>query len=388
MPWKETCVMDERVAFIAACLAAEESMAELCRSRGISRKTGYKWLERYRDGGTEALVEHSRAPLTHPHAIGPEMARLLIEARMRHRNWGARKLLAWLAGRHARSDWPAPSTVSDLLKNSGLVNARRRRRHATPAGGPLIAAHGPNETWCADFKGCFFTGDAGRCDPLTISDAHSRFLLRCQAVAKTDGEHVRAIFEACFRQFGLPVSLRTDNGPPFASTGLGGLTRLSVSWLRLGIRLERIEAGHPEQNGRHERMHLTLKQDAACPPARTLRAQQRQFDRWREEYNNERPHEALGQRPPAEFYAPSPRPYPARLEEIEYPDDWTSRSVRKAGQMKWDGHDVRVSRALRGERVGLEPVGDGVWRVHFAHLVLGMFDERELRIRPLKRAWK
>ena len=384
MPWKETFVMDERVGFIAACLGGEETMTELCRRFAISRKTGYKWLERYRQGGPGALAERSHAARTYPQAISEEVVGLLLAARMRHPTWGPRKLLAWLAVRHERTHWPAASTVGDLLSRKGLVIARHRRHRAT-AGEPLVGVNGVNETWCADFKGWFLTGDSQRCDPLTISDAHSRYLLRCHCVAKTDTEHVRGVFEACFREHGLPLRIRTDNGPPFATIGLGGLSRLSVWWVRLGILLERIEPGHPEQNGRHERMHLTLKQETAHPPAATLRAQQRSFDDWRKEYNNERPHEALGQRPPAEFYAPSPRSFPLGLEEIHYPDDWQTRSVRGGGQMKWGGQDVAVTHALQGERIGLEPIDDGLWRVHFAHLALGLFDERKLKVRRLKK---
>jgi putative transposase len=386
MPWKETCVMDEKTKFIAACLGEEESMAEICRRFDISRKTGYLWRTRYRENGAEALSERSRAPRHHPNAICDELAKVLLQARTAHPTWGPRKLLAWLHQRHPRPDWPAPSTVGDLLRRHGLVVPRRRVRRATPSAGPLLHADGPNSLWCADFKGWFRTGDGQRCTPLTISDAHSRFLLRCQGLGGATGhEHVRPLFEATFREYGLPQAIRTDNGPPFATLGLGGLSALSVWWIRLGIRPERIAPGHPEQNSRHERMHRTLKAETASPPAGSLRAQQRAFDGFRREFNEERPHEALDQRPPSSCYEPSPRELPTRLPEVEYPDEWVTRAVRGAGQMKWGGRDVRVTAALVGERVGLERVADGLWRVHFSHLLLGVFDERALRVRPLKR---
>lgn len=384
MPWKATCVMDQRLKFLAACLEQEASMAELCRQYGISRKTGYKWLARYREEGAGGLVDASRAPLSHPLAMAPALADLLLAARAAHPTWGPRKLLAWLARHDPEQVWPAASTVGDLLRRAGLVIARHPRRRASP-GQPLLAPVDPNQTWCADFKGWFKTGDGRRCDPLTLTDAATRYLLRCQAVAKTDAAHVRAIFDAAFREYGLPLRLRTDNGAPFASTGLGGLTSLSVWWLRLGIVLERIAPGHPEQNGRHERMHRTLKRETASPPRASLRAQQQCFEQWRRQYNEERPHEALGQRPPAELFQPSPRAYPRPLAEALYPDEWRTRSVRGAGQMKWKGQDVRITGALSGERIGLEAVGDGVWRIYFLHQPLGYFDERDLSVRPLTR---
>jgi len=275
--------------------------------------------------------------------------------------------------------------VGDLLRRHGLVVGRRRRSRPSATPTVLQKPEKANQLWCADFKGWFRTGDGRRCTPLTITDAHSRYVLRCQALGLRAGEAlVRPIFEATFREYGLPQAMRTDNGPPFASVGLGGLSALSVWWIRLGIAVERIDAGHPEQNGRHERMHRTLKAETATPPAGTRRAQQGRFDRFRQEYNEERPHEALDQRPPAEFYQISPRAYPSRLEEVAYDEDWVTRAVRGAGQMKWRGQNVRISQALAGQRVGLEPVDDGLWRVYFAHVPLGLFDERKRRVFPEK----
>ncbi len=386
MPWEETCVMDEKMRFIAACLEGEEKMAELCRCFGVSRKTGYKWLGRYEEKGPVGLADRSRAPSTHPNAIDEATEELLLGARAAHPTWGPLKLLAWLARRHPGRRWPASSTVGDLLQRHGLVSSRRPRPRVAAAPSDLQTPDGANHLWCADFKGWFRTGDGRRCTPLTISDGHTRYLLRCQALGwRTGVALVQPIFEATFREYGLPLVIRTDNGPPFASLGIGGFSALSVWWIRLGITPERIAPGCPEQNGRHERMHRTLKAETTQPPARTRRAQQERLDRWRAEYNEERPHEALGQRPPADLYAPSPRPFPARLAEVVYPEEWRTRSVRGAGQMKWRGRDVRVGKAFVGQRVGLEPTGDGVWRVHFAHVALGVFDERDTRIRTEKK---
>jgi putative transposase len=384
MPWKVTYMMNQRMQFISACLAGEESMAELCRRFGISRKTGYKLLGRYEREGPSGLQDRSRSPHHAANAISEALQSLLLNARAAHPTWGPRKLLAWLKRTRPRTDWPAPSTVGDLLRRHGLVVARGRRRpRATPTNLQMPSA--VNQLWCADFKGWFLTGNGRRCTPVTITDAHSRFLLRCQALGlRTHGALVRPIFEATFREYGLPQAIRTDNGPPFASLGLGGLSALSVWWIRLGITPERIPPGHPEHNGRHERMHRTLKAETVHPPAQTRQAQQRCFDAFRYEYNQVRPHEALGQLPPAQLFTPSPRPYPSRLEEIAYHDDWETRAVRGCGQIKWAGHDVRISAALVGQRIGFEPVNDGLWRIYFAHLALGLFDERRRKAIPIK----
>lgn len=253
MPWKATCVMDERMQFVVACVAGEESMAELCRRFGISRKTGYKLLDRYEREGPVGLENRSRAPHHQPNAIGEAMQALLLNARGVHPTWGPRKLLAYLQRKHSRSDWPAPSTVGDLLRRHGLVVPRRRRRSRAATPTDLQTPSAANQLWCADFKGWFRTGYGRRCTPLTITDAHSRYLLRCQALGlRTHEVLVRPLFEATFREYGLPQAIRTDNGPPFASLGLAGLSVLSVWWIRLGIIVERIKPGHPEQNGRHE----------------------------------------------------------------------------------------------------------------------------------------
>lgn len=380
--------MCERAAFIRACQQSEETMAALCRQFGVSRKTGYKWLERFKAEGDAGLYERSRAPHRHPNMTSQEIEKAVVEIRQATK-WGPKKIAVRLAKTVAREDLPSLSTIGDIVKRNGLLVPRKLRRRCSPSAQPLAHAVESNLVWCADFKGWFRTGDGSRVDPLTVSDAHSRYLLACQGMrGKTDTAHVMGVFEALFRAFGMPERIRTDNGSPFASTGLAGLSRLSVWWIRLGITPERIRPATPSENGRHERMHLTLKQDTASPPAATPKKQQEAFDRFLRYYNEERPHEALGQVVPAAVYTPSPRPYPARLPGVEYGDDLVARRVRGAGQMKWRGQDVHVTHALACETIGLKPVNDGVWEVYFCTTPIGVFEERKLRVRPLKQEEK
>jgi putative transposase len=382
MPWKETCVMDERTMLISDYLCGEWSLSELARRRGVSRKTAYKWIKRYRQAGPGGLKDLPRAARHHPNAISREMEEAILEWKERRPLWGAPKIHSKLRD---LADCPAESTVSNVLKRHGWVGKVRRRRRATPTAGPLAVALGPNEVWCADFKGWFRMGDGQRCDPLTISDAYSRFLLCCRGLAGAAGlREVRPWFEATFREYGLPRVIRTDNGPPFASSGLGGLSVLSVWWMRLGIQVERIAPGHPEQNGRHERMHRTLKEATNQPVALNLSAQQAAFDAFRQDYNYERPHEALDQQPPASAYTGSPRSYPSGLLWPEYAAGWAVRSVRSNGEIQWQGRKLFVSESLIGQRVGLEPVADGVWALHFLNAELGVLDARDWRVRRIK----
>jgi transposase InsO family protein len=374
MPWKETCPMDERVRFMAEYLRLEQSMAELCRAYGISRKTGYKLVARYEAGGVPGLQDRSRAPHRHPNAVGASAVDAILAVRARHPRWGPRKLRAWLSARTATRRWPAASTIGAILQRYGLTVPRRRVRRVPPALHPLAACGAPNDVWTTDFKGWFRTGDGQRCDPLTVADGYSRFLLRCQAVMPPDGQAVQPLFEAAFREYGLPLALRSDNGPPFASRAAGGLSRLAVWWIKLGIRPERITPGHPEENGRHERMHQTLKAETARPPQATLRAQQRAFDRFRHEYNDERPHEALAQQPPRAVYTASPRPYPARVREPEYSEEADVRRVRHNGEIRWQGQLIFISEVLAGEPVGIVPQGEDHWVLRFGPVELGWLD--------------
>lgn len=374
MPWKETDVLKERTRFVVASWDESWTMTELCRAFGISRKTGYKLLKRYAEDGFEGLMDRPRTPRTRPNETPARVVELLVAARKAHPNWGPRKLLLWLEKKNSGTRWPTASTVGDILKRHDLVKPRKRRRRATPATKPLAHALGPNDVWCADFKGWFRTGDGQRCDPLTVMDGYSRYLLTCRAVPHLGVGPTKRWFERAFREYGLPRSIRTDNGSPFASTGLGGLTRLSVWWIKLGITPERIEPGKPQQNGRHERMHLTLKQETAIPPRKSLLAQQRAFNAFCAEYNVDRPHEAIGGRVPTELYVPSPRKYPQRIPEPEYPGHFEVRAVRPNGYIKWKGNPVFLAETLRRERVGLEQVDERRWRICFYDVELALLD--------------
>lgn len=386
MPWKETCVMNERVQFVSECLKEEFSMSQLCRDYSISRKTGYKWRDRFLREGPSGLEERSRARKNQPLAVSSEIEKQILDARARHPFWGPRKLRVWLQRQAPEPRWPCASTIGEILKRHGLSVPRRKRRSATPQAEPMGECKNANQIWCADFKGWFRTGDGARCTPLTITDAHTRFILRCQSMpGKTGFEQVKPLFEATFREFGMPRAIRTDNGPPFASTALQGLSRLSVWWIRLGIRPDRIRPGKPQDNGRHERMHRTLKAETAHPPQKNLRAQQKAFDQFCDQFNHERPHEALDYATPAALYSPSPLFFPRRLPELPpYPQAWRTRRVKKAGQFKWHGREIRLTRALAGQPVGFEPLGQGRWLLHFASMPIGILDEREMRVKPLK----
>ena len=376
MPWQETAPVDERARFIDAYRTGGFTMTELCARFGISRRVGYKWLARYDAEGKAGLRDRSRAPHHCPHRIDDAVAELLVATRRKRRAWGPEKLLDYLRPRYPGIDWPAVSTVGDLLKRRGLVTARRRRyKAAHPGVGPPVT-HAPNDLWTADFKGEFRTGDGEYCYPLTVADLHTRYLLECRGLRSTRTMGAQAVFERLFREDGLPRGLRTDTGVPFATTGLHGLSTLSVWWIHLGIQPQRILPAHPEQNGAHERMHKTLKREAIRPPRQTLAAQQRAFDQFRRLYNTERPHQALGGATPASRYRPSPRPYPDPLPPIEYPGHFTVREMTAAGTFRFKDRLLFLSNALRHYPVGLEEVADGIWSVYFCHVLLARIDER------------
>jgi transposase InsO family protein len=375
--------MEEKARFVFEYERDEQTMTELCAGFGIARETGYVRLRRYQKDGVEGLLERDRAPARHPNQTAAAIEQLVLELRQAHMRWGPRKLKRVLERDQPGRAWPAASTIGALLKREGLVVARKQRRKTAPYTEPLAHADGPNRVWCADFKGWFRTGNGTRIDPLTISDAHSRYLLRCQAVEKTDTARVQAIFEAAFREYGLPQAIRTDNGAPFASTAVAGLSRLAIWWIKLGIVPERIQAGHPEQNGRHERMHRTLKQEVATPPAKDRRAQQRQLQRFRQEYNEVRPHEALNMQTPASIYVPSEREYPRETPQVDYPETMKVCPVKSHGHFRWKQREVFLSEVLWGERIGLLPVDDRWFTIYFAHLPLASFDSRLRQVVPL-----
>lgn len=381
MPWLETAPMDQRERFIRTHREGYYSMTELCARYGVSRKTGYKWLARFEEGGRLALQDRSRAPHHCPHRIPDAVARLIVAARREHPTWGPAKLLDWLAPRHPHVPRPAISTAGDLLARCGLVKKRRRRRRHFHPGVVPPTTTAPNDLWTADFKGHFRTRNGIYCDPLTVADQHTRYLLACHGLLSTKGHGVRPIFERLFREYGLPRAIRTDNGVPFATTGIHGLSQLNVWWLRLGIQHQRILPASPQQNGAHERMHRTLKAEAIRPPRGTLRAQQRAFTTFRRVYNDERPHQALQGRPPAALYRPSRRTYPSTLPPVAYPGHFIVKRVTNAGTIRLRKRLLFLANALKQHPVGLEEVGDGIWSIHFCHVLLGRVDERDYIIR-------
>jgi transposase InsO family protein len=382
MPWREMSPMEQRLDFVREFETELFTMTELAAQYGISRKTGYKWLERYAADGALGLHDRSRRPHASPHATDPELLATLIRLRERHPRWGAKKLLAVAARQAPKASWPCASTVSAHLRARGLITARRRRRPSVvvpSTRGPISRA---NEVWTTDFKGEFLTGDRRYCYPLTLRDGLSRFVLRCDALTAHTRAVTRPRFERAFAEYGLPERLRSDNGPPFGGPGLGRLSALAVWWIRLGIVPERIDPGHPEQNGSHEQFHAVLKAETARPPAANAAAQQRRFTHFCAEYNHERPHEALDQAVPATRYEPSPRPLPRRVPPLEYPGHAEIRRVDQNGYVSWR-QPLFVSAALAGEAVAFEEVDDGIWTVTFASVVLGRFDERQHKIHPI-----
>jgi transposase InsO family protein len=375
--------MQERARFVVEYESGDWNMAELCRHYGIARKTGYKILSRWHECGADGLKNLSRTPHRHPNQTSAELEEQILAARHLHMRWGPRKLRSWLETRYPDRNWPAPSTIGELLKRAGLANRPRLRRRTPPYTQPFASAAGANDVWCVDFKGWFRTADGARIDPFTMTDACSRYLLRCQAVAKTDTASVEAICQAAFREYGLPRAIRSDNGAPFASRAVAGLSRLALYWIKLGIQPERIQPGHPEQNGRHERMHRTLKAETAAPPEANPRRQQQSFDRFRRLFNEQRPHEALGMQPPAAVYSASPRRHPDRIPEPEYDTGLLVRSVYPHGQFFWKNNNIFLSKVLAGERIGLEQIDDRYWCVLFASLPIAWLDTQKLVIGPL-----
>jgi transposase InsO family protein len=380
----ESCVVDKRMRLMLAIDEGAESFAAICRRFGVSRKTGYKWLGRYAEAGVDGLKDRSRAPLSHPRAMTEEIAERCLEVRRTHPSWGPVKVRAWLARRWPRTSWPVASAIGSLFDREGLTVKRRLRRRSPPSSAPFAACGAANDVWCIDFKGWFLTGDGLRCEPLTLSDAHSRYLLRCQALGGADDAHVWPVLEAAFREFGLPRALRSDNGAPFASRGAGGLSKLSVKVIKAGVAPERIAPGKPQQNGRLERLHLTLLQDTANPPARSLRQQIERFKAFQRLYNEERPHAALGQATPAERYSVSPRRFDGVLREPEYGCEHDVRRVRRSGEIKWRGETIYVSEALIGEPIGLIEDEHGDHAVFYGPILLGVIAHDGDRLRKPK----
>lgn len=380
MPWSQTTPMHQRTLFIADHLRGTRSVTELCTEYGISRKTAYKWIERFIRRGPAGLEDRSRRPRSAPNATEPAVVEALLALRHRHPTWGARKLIAFLARRHPSWKLPGASVTCALLKRRGLVRHKAARRKIGHPGKPTSLILAPNHVWCADFKGQFRMGNGRYCYPLTVTDGYSRFLLECHGLTDTSVAGAKPVFQRLFQQYGLPQYIRTDNGVPFATNTLARLSRLSAWWIRMGVMPQLIEPGNPQQNGRHERMHRTLKAEATRPPAAAMRSQQLKFDSFRREFNTERPHEALDQRTPAQLYQPSPRSMPVKLPALEYPDRFEVRYVSANGGIRWNKQWVNVSTTCIGEYVGLEEIDDGIWNVYFGKLRLGRFLERSMKI--------
>jgi transposase InsO family protein len=382
MPWKECSVMEERLRFVARLLEGE-AMTELCREFGISRKTGYKIFDRYKECGLEALSDRSRRPVRYANQLPAQIESLIVSFKNNKPHWGARKIHEMLVRRlDGDIRVPARSTIHAVLDRNGLVKRMGRPRRRA-SGTPLSPGTTPNELWCADFKGEFKLGNGRYCYPLTVTDHASRFLLMCEALESTREDLAITAFERLFSERGLPHAIRSDNGVPFASpNALFNLSKLSVWWLRLGIDIERIKPGHPQQNGRHERMHLTLKREATRPPGMNCLQQQACFDAFVEEFNTERPHEALAMKCPAELYRPSNRPYDG-LPDVDYPLHDRDVLVTACGRICMHRKRINVSTVLAGQRLGIKEVDDGIWLVSFMSYDLGYIDLEQRTLQPL-----
>lgn len=385
MPWKETHVMDEKIKFIAEVKKDESTIKDICEYHGISRPTGYKWIDRYEKYGIKGLEDRSRAPQNPANGLDDFVKEKILEVKHTYMHWGPKKVRSKLMKLYP--EWkkhPAISSIGEFLKKEGLVITRKRRIKTMGTNKPLTIGLKPNDVWSADFKGWFKTRDGARCNPLTISDDYSRYLLSCWHVNKMNHINVQKRFEIVFREYGLPLVIRTDNGTPFASTSSYGLTKLSVWWISLGIYPERIEPGHPEQNGRHERMHRTLKDNTANPSAETINKQKKRFSEFQIEYNEERPHEALNMKTPAEFYWESSRKFPNKKPKIEYPNYMDKRKVQENGRFNYNGYELFLSESLYGEYIGIEKISEDESSLWYSNYHLGILNHRVLEIKPSK----
>lgn len=379
MPWRTATVESERAQFVLESQISDLSHSELCRRYEISRETGYKWLRRFAKEGWPGLQDRSSQPHTCPHTTPPEVAQKILSIR-RRRGWGARKIRRRLRDDPDIDPVPSKDTIHRILVRAELVDHRKPRRRRSHPGPPLPIPHEPNATWTADFKGEFRTGDGHLCFPLTIQDGHTRFFLECRGMLRLDLQATMRRFRHLFREYGLPRRIRTDNGHPFATTAIAGLSQLSVWWIELGILPELIEPGQPQQNGRHERLHRTLKEGTAQPPASNLRSQQTRFHRFRRIYNQERPHEALAMETPASLYRPSRRPFTESPSPVAYPGHFELRRVSGDNTLRWKNRKVFVSTLLKRKVVGLEPVAHDAWAVYFGPVRLGWLHENDYRI--------
>jgi len=378
MPWKEVKPMDEKVFFISDYLRGSQNFTDLCCSYGISRRTGYKWVSRYLEDGAEGLHNRSTAPKRQPHQTPYYIRKSIIQIRKRKKiRLGPSKIQTLLMEEYSEDEVPSHTTIYNILRSEGLITSRKRKRRVPPMPQPFDTVKEPNDVWTADYKGQFLTKDGKWCYPLTIMDYQSRYLLQCKGHERISTDTAKKTFEEVFRKYGLPNRIRTDNGVPFATRSLGGISCLSKWWIRLGIFPERIKPGQPQQNGVHERMHRTLKDSAIKPPGRNLKHQQRLFNGFVQEYNEDRPHDALQNKKPSSRYHRSTREYPKKLPDLEYPGHYHVTSVSHGGIMYCFGSIVYTRHVFAGERVGMEEVQDGVWKVYFGPICLGRFDQRD-----------
>lgn len=382
MPWTETKPMNEKIKFISAYLGNKEgSFQGLCSRFNISRKTGYKYINRYQELGIDGLKECSRATHTHPNKISPFVEENILEVKKKYSSWGSKKILHWLNQERGDCTWPAKSTIEAVLKRHHLVKPSKRQRRVISYKYPLALCTNPNDIWSIDYKGQFKLGNNQFCYPLTVTDNFSRYLFAIDGAYEISGKQTKKVLTQLFNEFGLPLFIRSDNGSPFATNGLGGLSKISVWLIKLGITPERIRKGHPEENGRHERMHFTLKQETTQPPKSNLKEQQVCFDHFKLIFNEQRPHEGIQFSRPATLYTPSERQLPSTLNQVEYDSSFSyTRRIRTNGTMKWIGKEIFVSETLIGETIGLKPYSEEEWLIHFSHLPIGIFNEKTLQI--------
>jgi transposase InsO family protein len=372
--------MDERYQFVRHALKGEIEVSVLCDVFGVSRKTGYKWLNRYDEEGKKGLGDRSRAPRSHPNETPKRIRDFIVKTRKWRTSWGATKILQHADKVAPHLDMPSPTTVHNIIVREGLAQKKRRRTKRKHPGKPYTKPEGTNDIWTVDFKGEFKLLNGYYCYPLTIMDEYSRFILGCQGLYSTGHDGAKEVFKRVFKEYGLPKAIKSDNGSPFASIGLGRLSRLSVCWIELGIEPILTQPGRPQQNGKHERMHKTLKAEATKPPRANLQAQQRRFNDWMDEYNFERPHDALGGNYPSEVYRYSEKEYPRRVPAVEYPDHYEVRLVSANKGFRWNDRYVGANSALVGKYIGLEPLLDGIWTVYYSFKRLGFLDERKLKV--------
>jgi len=383
MPWKGVTIMDQRVRFISEYLDGYFSIAELCRQFNVSRKTGYKWIGRYEDYGSRGLEERSSKPHSCPHKTHFRVVRVIKMARKKHPTWGPKKLLDLLYKRHPDWEYPAISTTADILKREGLIGGKKRRIRRSHPGCPKSDATEVNQIWTADYKGQFKMRNGKYCYPLTVCDMYSRYLLDCDGHKKISLDKTKECFTRLFKEHGLPERIRTDNGVPFASNAIGRISSLSVWWIKLGIYPELIEPGKPQQNGKHERMHRTLKKEATIPPEKNLKMQQRRFNKFKKEYNTLRPHEALDMKRPSEVYSNSKRKMPRKLKHWDYPSHYNMRRVSNSGNFRWNTYQVPLSHTLAQEYIGFEEIDDGIYNVYYCDFLIGRFFEEIHRMKDV-----